>query len=35
MKNQQNEFPTLPIYAGGLGFLAGDHLKECSDLNVP
>jgi glycogen phosphorylase len=25
----------LPIYAGGLGFLAGDHLKECSDLHVP
>src|SRR5690606_30605070 len=21
--------------AGGLGFLAGDHLKECSDLGVP
>ena len=26
---------SLPFYAGGLGFLAGDHLKECSDLNVP
>jgi glycogen phosphorylase len=25
----------LPFYAGGLGFLAGDHLKECSDLDVP
>jgi len=25
----------LPFYAGGLGFLAGDHLKECSDLGVP
>jgi starch phosphorylase len=25
----------LPFYAGGLGFLAGDHLKECSDLAVP
>ena len=25
----------LPLYAGGLGFLAGDHLKECSDLHVP
>jgi starch phosphorylase len=25
---------SLPFYAGGLGFLAGDHLKECSDLNV-
>ena len=23
------------MYAGGLGFLAGDHLKECSDLGVP
>ncbi|HMK59566.1 MAG TPA: alpha-glucan family phosphorylase, partial [Dissulfurispiraceae bacterium] len=26
---------SLPFYAGGLGFLAGDHLKECSDLLVP
>ncbi|RQD80321.1 MAG: alpha-glucan family phosphorylase [Methanocalculus sp. MSAO_Arc1] len=26
---------SLPFYAGGLGFLAGDHLKECSDMNVP
>ena len=26
---------SLPLYAGGLGFLAGDHLKECSDLHVP
>ncbi len=26
---------SLPFYAGGLGFLAGDHLKECSDLKVP
>jgi starch phosphorylase len=26
---------SLPFYAGGLGFLAGDHLKECSDLNLP
>jgi starch phosphorylase len=26
---------SLPFFAGGLGFLAGDHLKECSDLNVP
>jgi starch phosphorylase len=26
---------SLPFYAGGLGFLAGDHLKECSDLSVP
>lgn len=25
----------LPFYAGGLGFLAGDILKECSDLRVP
>ena len=25
----------LPFYAGGLGFLAGDHLKECSDLGIP
>ncbi|MGB9674326.1 MAG: alpha-glucan family phosphorylase [Anaerolineales bacterium] len=27
--------PSLPIYAGGLGILAGDHLKEASDLCVP
>lgn len=26
---------SLPFYAGGLGFLAGDHLKECSELRVP
>jgi len=26
---------SLPFYAGGLGFLAGDFLKECSDLCVP
>lgn len=26
---------SLPIYSGGLGVLAGDHLKECSDMGVP
>jgi starch phosphorylase len=26
---------SLPVYAGGLGILAGDHLKECSDVAVP
>lgn len=25
----------LPIYSGGLGMLAGDHLKSASDLGVP
>jgi glycogen phosphorylase len=25
----------LPIYAGGLGVLAGDHLKAASDLGLP
>jgi starch phosphorylase len=25
----------LPIYAGGLGILAGDHLRSASDLGVP
>jgi starch phosphorylase len=25
----------LPIYSGGLGVLAGDHLKSASDLNLP
>lgn len=26
---------SLPVYAGGLGVLAGDYLKECADLAVP
>ncbi len=26
---------TLPIYAGGLGILSGDHVKEASDLGLP
>jgi glycogen phosphorylase len=26
---------SLPIYAGGLGVLAGDHCKEAADLGVP
>lgn len=26
---------SLPIYSGGLGMLAGDHLKSASDLGVP
>lgn len=26
---------SLPIYSGGLGILAGDHLKSASDLRVP
>jgi starch phosphorylase len=26
---------SLPIYSGGLGVLAGDHLKAASDLGVP
>ena len=25
----------LPIYSGGLGNVAGDHLKAASDLGVP
>ncbi|NVM22172.1 MAG: alpha-glucan family phosphorylase, partial [Desulfobacterales bacterium] len=25
----------LPVYSGGLGILAGDHLKSASDLNSP
>ena len=25
----------LPVYSGGLGLLAGDHLKSASDLGVP
>ena len=27
--------PSLPIYSGGLGILAGDHLKSASDLGIP
>ncbi|MCB0324458.1 MAG: alpha-glucan family phosphorylase [Bdellovibrionales bacterium] len=26
---------TLPVYSGGLGVLAGDHLKAASDLGLP
>jgi starch phosphorylase len=26
---------SLPIYAGGLGVLSGDHVKEASDLGLP
>ncbi|WP_414565126.1 MULTISPECIES: alpha-glucan family phosphorylase [unclassified Anabaena] len=26
---------SLPVYSGGLGILAGDHLKSSSDLGVP
>lgn len=26
---------SLPIYSGGLGILAGDHVKEASDIGLP
>ncbi len=26
---------SLPVYAGGLGILSGDHIKEASDLGLP
>ncbi len=26
---------SMPFYAGGLGILSGDHLKEASDLGIP
>src|SRR5207237_8268310 len=26
---------SIPIYSGGLGLLAGDHLKAASDLGLP
>ncbi|MCX6112438.1 MAG: alpha-glucan family phosphorylase, partial [Proteobacteria bacterium] len=26
---------TIPIYSGGLGMLAGDHMKSASDLGIP
>jgi starch phosphorylase len=25
----------VPIYSGGLGVLAGDHLKSCSEMDIP
>jgi starch phosphorylase len=25
---------SLPVYSGGLGVLAGDHIKSCSDLGI-
>ncbi|HUJ60406.1 MAG TPA: alpha-glucan family phosphorylase [Kofleriaceae bacterium] len=27
--------PSFPIYAGGLGILAGDHMKSVGDLHLP
>ena len=27
--------PNLPIYAGGLGILAGDYMREANDQNLP
>jgi starch phosphorylase len=27
--------PAFPIYAGGLGILAGDHMKSAGDLRLP
>lgn len=26
---------SIPIYSGGLGILAGDHIKSASDLAIP
>src|SRR5260370_2272230 len=26
---------SVPIYSGGLGVLAGDHIKSASDLGIP
>ncbi|HEX9079301.1 MAG TPA: DUF3417 domain-containing protein, partial [Desulfuromonadaceae bacterium] len=26
---------SIPVYSGGLGVLAGDHLKSASDLGIP
>ncbi len=26
---------SLPVYAGGLGILSGDHMKEASDMGMP
>ena len=26
---------SFPIYSGGLGILAGDHMKTASDMNLP
>src|SRR5438874_6429667 len=27
--------PGFPVYAGGLGILAGDHMKSAGDLHAP
>lgn len=27
--------PSMPLYSGGLGILAGDHAKSASDLGIP
>jgi starch phosphorylase len=27
--------PAFAIYAGGLGILAGDHMKSAGDLHLP
>ena len=26
---------SIPVYSGGLGVLAGDHIKSASDLDIP
>ena len=26
---------SVPVYSGGLGILAGDHIKSASDLGIP
>ena len=26
---------SIPVYSGGLGILAGDHIKSASDLDIP
>ncbi len=26
---------SLPVYSGGLGILAGDHLKSCAEMGIP
>ena len=26
---------SIPTYSGGLGILAGDHIKSAADLNIP
>ena len=34
-RNLRGIHESVPIYSGGLGVLAGDHIKSASDLDIP